>query len=67
MQSGLVDGRLGHLALADRHSMHGHLWYAVIVYQSASQDEHVKDLVGMEPDVTLSRKPPNEEISVASE
>lgn len=48
---------VGDVALSDRYPVHGHLADAVIVHESCHQNQHVENLMRLEPDVTLSGEP----------
>lgn len=48
---------MGNVALADRHPVHGHFADTVVVHEGGHQDEHVENLMRLEPDVALSGEP----------
>lgn len=48
---------VGDVALADRYPVHGHLADAVVVHEGGHQDQHVENLMRLEPDITLSGEP----------
>lgn len=48
---------LRNVTLAHRHPVHGHLADAVVVHEGGHQDEHVENLMRLEPDITLAGEP----------